>query len=356
MNKQINYLIKLFLLPFSAIFALLTAFRNLLYDKRILPSKSFPIPIISVGNLSVGGTGKTPHIEYLIKLLRPNFKLATLSRGYKRRTSGFLIADQHSNAELIGDEPFQIKKKFGDITVAVGENRVKAIETLIQQDPQLQVILLDDAFQHRQVQPQLSILLTDYHTRFTHDLPLPAGRLREGRAAYKRADIILVTKCPETLSPTEKQSIRSEINPLSHQTLFFSYYQYGRLYPVFDAGKMINLQEASSLTVLLVCGIANPQSITDFVKSHTQTMQTLFFADHHPYSLQDLTQISECFNQISSNHKIIITTEKDATRLLPFKQDIQDLNLPIYCLPIEVVFLPEDEEELKRQIYQVLPV
>jgi len=350
-----KHLLKFILLPVSAIYAGLTGLRNFFYDSGWLTSQSFPVPLISIGNLSVGGTGKTPHIEYLIKLLHPQFRLATLSRGYKRKTTGFLTADRHSDADLIGDEPLQIKMKFPEITVAVGENRTSALHALLQQKPQIEVVLLDDAFQHRRVKPKLSVLLTDYQNLFTRDLPLPSGRLRECFSGYRRADIIIVSKCPESLSPKEKSDIRKEINPKKHQSLYFSYLQYGNyLHSLTDEAQKIDLSTLPEFVVLLVCGIANPGYLTDFLRSNANQVKTMVFEDHHVFTPKDLKLINQKFHQISEPNKIIITTEKDSMRLLPFQQELRQLNLPVYCLSVEVCFLPDETEALKQDILRAI--
>lgn len=354
MQNSLSFrVLRLFLLPFAALYAAITLLRNKLYDWGVLKSVSFSVPVISVGNLSTGGTGKTPHIEYLVgRLLQQQLKIATLSRGYKRRTSGFLLASAQSNALQVGDEPLQLITRFPNITVAVGENRVAAIRQIMAQQPDVAVILLDDAFQHRRVKPALSVLLTDYNRLFTRDLPLPAGRLREAASGYIRAQVIVVTKCPDDLSLAQKEDIRKELNPKPHQTLLFSYLQYGTLYSFADANKQAQLNKQTD--VLLVCALANTHAITQYTRAKARSVQTLFFADHHYYTNTDVQQIHRQFTQIQSENKIILTTEKDAMRLRLLQPETDRLQLPIYCLPVEVVFSEPDALLLQQQIAQSL--
>ncbi|MEO6136920.1 MAG: tetraacyldisaccharide 4'-kinase, partial [Ginsengibacter sp.] len=251
MLKSFRYI----LLPLSIVYGGVIWVRNKLFDKKILRSASFNFPIICVGNLAVGGTGKTPMIEYLVRLLKDEYKVATLSRGYKRKTKGFAIADINTSALDIGDEPMQIHEKFPDISVAVAEERVEGIPQLLQAEPQTQVILLDDAFQHREVNAGMNILLTDYNNLYTRDFLLPAGDLRDGKGSSERADIIIVTKCKPYLNEDEKQKLIKEINPLTHQKVFFTKIEYSIPYHLFSKEEKLMEQDSS---VLLVCGIANP--------------------------------------------------------------------------------------------------
>ncbi|HRI27444.1 MAG TPA: tetraacyldisaccharide 4'-kinase [Chitinophagales bacterium] len=342
-------IVALLLLPFSLVYAMVTWLRNKLYDLQLLQSVAYDRPfIVSVGNLSAGGTGKTPHIEYLVNLLHRHYPLATLSRGYKRRTSGFLVADAHANAAQIGDEPLQIKTNFPDITVAVAENRVAAINRLMQVSPQPKIILLDDAFQHRRVKPAIAILLTDYNRLFTRDLPLPAGTLRECAGGYRRANVIVVTKCPYPLSEQTKTALAKEINPLPHQLLLFSHLRYGKPYLLTHPTQtaLVTAQTA----VLVVCGIASPQPMVQYLHTLTTHLQTLFFADHHPFSLADVQTITHRFAQLPQAHKVIITTQKDAMRLQPFFHYFTRQQLPIYCLPVQVFFAPNHAAVLQNYI------
>jgi tetraacyldisaccharide 4'-kinase len=308
-----------------------------MYDKNILRSASFNFPIICVGNLAVGGTGKTPMVEYLIRVLQKNFNTATLSRGYKRKTEGFAIAGPATTALEIGDEPMQFHQKFPDVTVAVGEERLVAIPQLLHDKPGTQVIILDDAFQHRTVKAGLNILLTEYRNLYTRDLMLPAGDLRDKKSSSKRADIIIITKCKPDLDEAEKKAIIKEIAPEAHQAVYFTTIVYGRPYQLFDH-TLIDIQP--SMNALLLCGIANPRPLKEFLTTHVQTYDMLRYPDHHIFNSDDLQEIKKQFDKIKAIQKIILTTEKDAVRLHKFEQELKDL--PIYALPIEHHFLFEE--------------
>jgi tetraacyldisaccharide 4'-kinase len=330
MLKSFRYL----LFPFSLLYGGAVWLRNWLFDKKILKSASFNFPIICVGNLAVGGTGKTPMVEYLIRVLKNDFNIATLSRGYKRKTKGFAIANEKTTALEIGDEPMQFHKKFEDVTVAVGEERFVAIPQLLHDKPQTQVIILDDAFQHRTVKAGLNILLTEYKNLFTRDLLLPAGDLRDVKVSKKRADIIIVTKCKSGLTTNEKADIIKEINPNGFQQIFFTEIVYTQPYHLFSKEK---INPTTDTAVLLVCGIANPRPIKDFVNNTFHTYDMLRYGDHHIFDTDDLSDIKKHFDKISATNKIILTTEKDGVRLQKFDAQLSDY--PIYVLPIEHSFL-----------------
>lgn len=324
--------IRKLLLPFSGIYYLITAFRNVFFDKNWLSSEKFTVPIIVVGNLNVGGTGKTPMVEFLIENLQKSRQLAVLSRGYGRKTKGFVWADKDSNAEQLGDEPFQIFKKFPNIDLAVEADRRAGIHQLIKINPKLDCILLDDAFQHRYVKPSLSVLLTAYGDLYVNDLLLPAGNLRESGRGAERADLIVVTKCPAQLSEMEKATIERKINPLPHQKLFFSAIAYAE--NVRNNKEEIALQSLRNKKICLVTGIANPLPLVDFLKSQHIYFEHLRFPDHHSFGEEEINQ----FNQ----KELILTTEKDFVRL---ENSIQT---NCYYLPIEVQFLGDEAKFLKR--------
>ncbi len=330
MLKSFRYL----LFPLSLLYGLVIALRNYLYDKNILKSASFNFPLICVGNLAVGGTGKTPMAEYLIRFLQPAYKIATLSRGYKRKTKGFAIAGPDTTALEIGDEPMQFHQKFPGLVVAVGEERVVAIPQLLQDQPDLQVIILDDAFQHRQVKAGLNIILTEYRNLFTRDFILPAGDLRDVRASRKRADIIVVTKCPARLDATEKQALIKEIAPDGKQPVFFTETVYASPYHLFTR-QPFNFSPDTD--ILLICGIANPRPLKDFLAANVHTYQMQRYADHHIFSIDDMENICKEFNGMDSKKKIMLTTEKDAVRLQKFEKEMSQY--PIYVLPVEHAFL-----------------
>ena len=317
-----NFLRKI-LFPLAFLYWLITFIRNWLYDKGILKSHSFDIPIIAVGNLSVGGTGKTPQIEYLIRLLSKDYKVAVLSRGYKRTTEGFILADEKATASSIGDEPFQFYSKFPNIQVAVDANRKNGIENLLQHPNRPDVILLDDAYQHRKVKAGFYILLTAYDDLFCDDYILPFGNLREPSSGKKRADMIIVTKCPNDLSELAQQKIREKLKV--KQPVFFTTIQYDDY--VFGNESKLLVSEIQSETKVLVAGIAKPKLFFDFLKNETD--EALVFPDHHHFSKQDCEQILA-----KANGRKIITTEKDFVRLnglLPKEQ--------FFYLPIKSTFL-----------------
>lgn len=328
--KSFRYL----LLPITWLYGAIIWLRNKLFDKNILKSASFNFPIICVGNLATGGTGKTPMTEYLIRLLKADFKTATLSRGYKRKTVGFAIANEETSALEIGDEPMQFHQKFPDVTVAVGEERMVAIPQLLQQRPETEVIILDDAFQHRQVKAGLNIILTDYSNLYTRDFILPAGDLRDVRSSSKRADIIIVTKCRADMDEAEKKKIIKEIDPLPNQSVYFTTIVYSKPYHLFTK-EIIDIEHDHG--ILLICGIANPRPIKEHLVKHADSYDMLRFADHHIFDSSDLKEIKQQFDKISQEKKVILTTEKDAVRLQKFEQELS--NFPIYVIPIEHQFL-----------------
>jgi tetraacyldisaccharide 4'-kinase len=308
--------------------------RNWLFDKKILKSAEFNFPIICVGNIAVGGTGKTPMVEYLIRLLQDDFNVATLSRGYKRKTKGFAIADSTTTALEIGDEPMQFHNKFPAVTVAVGEERLVAIPDILHYRPDTKVIILDDAFQHRPVKAGLNIVLTAYNNLFTRDLMMPSGDLRDVKASMKRADCIVVTKCKPGLTAAEKNAIIKEIRPLPRQAVFFTEIVYAVPYHLFNKQPAVLDRKTG---ILLVCGIANPTPLKDLLMAKFDSYDMLRYADHHIFNSDDLADIKKHFTKIQSADKIILTTEKDAMRLFKFEEDLKDF--PVYVLPIEHSFL-----------------
>ena len=340
--------------PLSLIYGLVTAVRNWLFDQEILKTTTFQIPVICVGNLSVGGTGKTPHTEFVIELLQSEWKTAMLSRGYKRITKGFVLADEKSVSQTIGDEPFQIYKKFSGITVAVDEKRVRGVRKLLDIHPDLKAVILDDAFQHRYIYSGLSILLTDFSNLYTRDLVLPAGTLREWKAGCKRADIIVVTKCPADLQPISMRVIESEIKPENNQLLFFSTYVYEDIIPVFldakpESWSLAKVKE-SDAHVLLVAGIVNPKPIIEHIDKYSKHIDSVFFGDHHNFSLKDYATIGSEFEKIETESKIILTTEKDAARLVNDPNYPDKLKSRTFALPIRVKVLNNQESLFIQKI------
>ncbi len=336
---------RILLLPFALLYGGLIWLRNRLYDKKIFQSASFNLPVICVGNLSVGGTGKSPMIEYLVRLLKDDYKLATLSRGYKRKTKGYALAGDQTSALEIGDEPMQFHLKFPDIAVAVGEERIEAIPQLLQDVPGTEVILLDDAFQHRAIRPGFSVVLTDIGNLFTRDFFLPTGDLRDEKSSYKRADIIVVTKCKPDLSEEERMRILKEINPLAHQRVFFSTIVYGVPYHILRNEEPYFLHK--NLEVLLLTGIANIEPLKKFVLDQTYTYERISYSDHHVFTIDDLKEIKRRFDKLDHTQKIILTTEKDAVRLIKFREELE--GLPLYVLPIQHEILFGEEPQFRTQ-------
>lgn len=329
--------IRMLLFPFSFIYFAGIWCRNRLYDKNIFKSSSFNLPIICVGNLSMGGTGKSPMVEYLVRLLKKDFAVATLSRGYKRKTKGYALAKENTTALEIGDEPMLFHIKFPDIAVTVGEARLEAIPQLLHDRPDTNVIILDDAFQHRAVRAGLNILLADCNNLFTRDWYLPTGDLRDEKISYQRADLLVVTKCKPDMSVEEKKSIEIEIDPFSHQQLFFSTIRYGVPYHIITEAQY---QIIHNLEVLLVTGIANPRPLKRYLDENAGIYHHISFSDHQIFTIDDLKDIIQKFESIQAGSKIILTTEKDAVRLEKFKNVLKDL--PLYVIPIEHDFLFND--------------
>ncbi|HEY6504117.1 MAG TPA: tetraacyldisaccharide 4'-kinase [Chitinophagaceae bacterium] len=343
-----NFFLKSFrilLLPFALLYWLAIAIRNWLYDKNISRSSSFGLPLICVGNLSVGGTGKSPMVEYLVRLLKDDFKIATLSRGYKRKTKGYALADQETTALEIGDEPMQFHLKFPGVPVAVGEERLDAISQLLHDKPSLDAIILDDAFQHRAIKAGLNILLTEYNNLFTRDFYLPTGDLRDLKSSYKRAEVIVITKCDPAISENEKQKIIKEIKPKQGQTVFFTAIQYGEAYHIHTK-QSYRLSEKAE--VLLVTGIANPKPLKSLLEEHSKAYTMQQYPDHHIFSIDDLREIRKKFRQTESSEKIILTTEKDAVRLVKFDHELTDL--PMYVIPVKHHFLFGEAEKFNELV------
>ena len=323
-------LLRKILFPFAILYGFITGIRNFLFDKGILNRYFLDIPIVAVGNLSVGGTGKTPQIEYLIRLLSPKYKVATLSRGYKRKSEGFVLADSNSNAEIIGDEPFQFYKKFSTIQVAVDANRKNGIDQLLSQNIKPEVILLDDAFQHRKVKAGFYILLTSYGDLYSDDFMLPTGNLRESRSGAKRANLIIVTKCPATLSLDEQNKIKAKLNLDLYQELYFSYINYDD--SIYSENESVVVSEIKNSEKLLLAGIAKPEPFFEHLKSKNE--ECLTFSDHHHFSEKDILEIEN-----KANNKIIITTEKDFVRLKGSLSKEQ-----LFYLPIRSLFISRSEK------------
>ncbi|MFI2743900.1 tetraacyldisaccharide 4'-kinase [Zhouia sp. PK063] len=330
-------LLRKILFPFSLLYLLIVKLRNFLFNKQVFKSTSFNFPLICVGNLSVGGTGKTPMIEYLISLLKDEYEIGVLSRGYKRKTNGFLLAKENITVEELGDEPFQYYRKFKNIKVAVDANRVEGVSKLKNEFPELDAVLLDDAFQHRKIKAKFNILLTVYNDLFVDDLMLPTGNLRDAKAEANRAQIIVVTKCPENLSIEEREYILKKIKPQNNQNVYFTAISYASVF--YGETGVLSFPEAMKNKFTLVTGIAKPKPLVSFLKKHDFNFEHKEYADHHHFSSQEIEELRK--------ESLIITTEKDFVRL-----QYQLSN--VFYLPIKVDFLFNQKEEFDWQIRNVL--
>lgn len=339
------------LIPLSWLYGFGVGLRNKLFDWGILPVEEFDIPVISVGNLAVGGTGKTPHIEYLIELLQPKYRVAVLSRGYKRKSRGFVIADNKATARTVGDEPCQMKRKFPDVTVAVDKDRRDGIRRLMAtgRGKCPDVVLLDDAFQHRYVKPGINILLVDYHRLIIYDKLLPAGRLREQLSGKNRADIVIVTKCPADLKPMEFRVITKAMNLFPYQQLFFTRLDYEPLRPVFG-GKPRELSTIPHDShILLLTGIASPKQMMIDLAPHCPNITPMTFGDHHDFSRDDIARINSEFEALPEP-RLIVTTEKDAARLHGIDGLADNTRRAMYALPVRIRFMLDQEEKFNENI------
>ena len=329
-------------------YAWITGLRNKAFDAGILKSHPAGIPTICIGNLSVGGTGKTPHTEYLVRLLKDEFRIAVLSRGYGRCSKGYVKAYTETPMTQIGDEPFQIKNKFRETVVAVCEKRLDGIRFLLEKEPGLQAILLDDAFQHRYVRAGLNILLIDSNRPVWRDCVLPFGRLRESLQGMKRADIVIMTKCKD-MNSSQMEICKRHIEKRCCAPVFFSRMKYGHIYPVFSKGTPTP-EIGDGHEVLLVTGIAKPAPLKEEIETRGARTRLMKFADHHNFTHSDIEEIAKRYNGIESDRKLIVTTEKDATRLLQ-RTDIPDvIKENIYAMPIEVEFLDDGENKFNQII------
>lgn len=343
---------RILLLPIAFLYHIVLSIRHKLYDWHFLKSLRFAYPVIGVGNLNLGGTGKTPTVEYLIHLLREHYRVATLSRGYGRKTKGFQRADSQSTSETVGDEPLQYFHKFPDIQVAVDEDRIEGVEKLTVGKDTPDVILLDDAFQHRRIKAGLNILLTEYQHLYCDDFLFPAGTLRDIKSAAKRADLIVVSKSPKKLVEEEKQQIIKKLKPTESQKVFFSWLEYAPLKPLNEAARQFSSDDADA--ILAFCGIANPKPFVEELERCYKTVDFLHFSDHHAYSEDDIKTILKRFESLDGEKKIIITTEKDAARLTNSPYLCQFETAPLYDLPVGVRFYEEEKfnEEILNYVRQ----
>ena len=337
--------------PLSWLYGAVVRMRNWCFEVGILKSKSFAIPVISVGNITVGGAGKTPHVEYLIRLLHDRVKVAVLSRGYKRKSHGYVLAQGNTSMPKIGDEPFQMHSKFPDVYVAVCKKRCEGIMRL-QEDEEtkdVQAILLDDAFQHRYVKPGVNILLVDYHRLIIYDELLPAGRLREPLSGKNRADIVIVTKCPKDLKPMEFRVLTKAMNLYPYQHLYFTTLEYDGVEAMYGEKEKYPLDFLRGKQILLLTGIASPEQIMVDLQSYSSSITTMIFADHHNYKSRDIDAIEQRLEQLGDS-SIILTTEKDAARLRSIEELPQKLKDNLYILPIRVKFLLNQEQRFNNRI------
>lgn len=351
-NIRLNYL----LAPLSFLYGLGVRLRNLLFNWKVLPAEQYPVPVICVGNLVVGGTGKTPHTEHLIRLLHHRYRVAVLSRGYKRKTSGFILATPESTCKQIGDESYQIKCKFPSIQVAVDENRRRGIRRLLAlpEEERPEVILLDDAFQHRYVTPSFSIILTDYHRLFYYDRLLPVGRLREPINGIRRADAIIVTKCEKELKPIEYRIIEENMHLLAHQDVFFSRIIYSDLKAVFPdiAPVRVKRDIRKEDDVLVISGIASPAPLLQEVHKYSAKVNPITFPDHHAFTQKNIEHIDREFQKMESPEKLIIVTEKDAARLKDNPHIPEGWKKKLYSLPISIEFFGKNNTLFDKMILQ----
>ena len=338
------------LFPFAVLYGLIIKIRNKLFDIKIFTSEKFNIPIISVGNLIAGGSGKTPMVEYLIRLLDANTNIATLSRGYKRKTKGYILAGENETVVTIGDEPVQYLQKFKYINVAVCENRREGIRHMIKDIPELEIVILDDAFQHRYVKPELSILVTDYFKLFTKDWLLPFGHLREHISGRKRADIIVVTKTPRIFSPIVRKQLLEEIKPYPGQLVCFSYINYLPFELVYASNCRYSAKNENVYSIVMVTGIGNPGPMQEYLRRMCTDLELIEFPDHHEFNEKDLLLIKDKFKNLPTKRKIIVTTEKDAKRLQNAEAGAILGDLPVFYTPINFEFHPADKMQFDEAI------
>jgi tetraacyldisaccharide 4'-kinase len=343
----------IFLFPLSLLYGFVISFRNTLFDWKIIKSREFSLPVFSIGNITVGGTGKTPHTEYLANLLKDEYKVAVISRGYKRKTKGFRYVENDATTLEVGDEPLQIKTNLPEISVAVENRRVKGIKKLIEDMQRLNAIIMDDGFQHRYVKPGVSILLMDYYRPFTRDYLLPYGRLRDKIHEKRRANIIIVTKTPKDVKPINRRIISKSLKPYPYQEIFYTTYHYGMIKPVFRDIPASNPQITKNSMVLLVTGLADPGTFKQHIKNFTNNVVHLRYPDHYTYKNKDIQKIAKKFDHLEGDDKFILTTQKDAIRLREIEID-NEIRKRLFYIPINVQFLDDSEEDFKELIYRYM--
>lgn len=349
-NDTTKLKIRKWLLPLSWIYGLGVTLRNKLFDMDVLHTRRFPLPVLSVGNITVGGTGKTPHVEYLIRLLSPHYKVAVLSRGYKRKSKGYVLASTDTPMHEIGDEPWQIKQKFPDVYVAVDKVRTHGISRLMNDEKtkDVEVVLLDDAYQHRYVTPTANILLVDCNRMIPYDKLLPAGSLREPKESMDRANIVIVTKCPQDIKPLDFRVAQKLLRLRPYQKLYFSTMRYRAMHRLFGEGEK-SLEHLQEHHVMLLTGIASPGQMLEDLKPHAKHVTPLSFPDHHYFSTSDADLINRTFSELP-RPRLIITTEKDATRLRTLDRLSDEVKENLYVLPIEISILRDEQENFNEKI------
>jgi tetraacyldisaccharide 4'-kinase len=344
----------IFLFPLSLIYGLITGIRNFMYNTGILQSVEFHLPVICVGNITVGGTGKTPHTEYLVGLLRKNFRVATLSRGYRRKTRDFRIASSSSLVSEIGDEPLQIFRKFPEVLVTVDRNRVNGVKKILQTDLETEVIILDDGFQHRRITPGFSILLSDFDRLIVRDHMMPYGSLRESKVNMRRADIILITKSPENITPIQRRLIVKEVDKAPYQNLYFTSLTYKAPLPVFDRKDPEeihwDISQCTGCGIVLITGIANPLPFKEYLQKIFGEIIHLSFPDHYNFKEKDILIITSAYHNLKTPGKYLVTTEKDAVRLREFTNIAEPIKSAFFYIPIGIHFLNDDKDEFDNMI------
>lgn len=347
-----NWVVKIILFPFSLLYGLGVSIRNGLYSVKLLKAVKFSVPIISIGNITIGGTGKTPHVEYLIRLLQPYINVATMSRGYGRKTTGFRMVTRNSTVREVGDEPLQFKLKYPNIPVSVAENRALGIPQLLGQYPQVNAVILDDGFQHLSVKPHMNILLTTFKKPYYKDFLMPSGRLREWSSGAMRATAVIVTKCPSDITDEEREVITRELELKESQALFFSTLDYGLPYSFFNPQERVSLDTLEGAVVL--SAIADSEYMEDYVTEHVEYSMIMSYADHHDFSSTDISRVIENYQSIKGSRKVVLTTEKDAVRLLPFRDVFIENKVPVFLLPIQVRFIFNDIHDFDNYIKEEL--
>ena len=334
------------------VYGLMVSLRNALYDSTLLRSTSFDLPVISVGNIKVGGTGKTPTVEWLIQMLAPYLNVAVLSRGFSRKSNGYHLVDTSDNSYKVGDEALQIKRKFPSISVAVCESRTLGISSLLMDRPDIQVVILDDAFQHRSIAPSLNIVLTEYHNPYFKDFLMPMGKLREWRSAIERADYLLVSKCPEDLKIDEALKFKSKVEEVKPQNIYFSHINYGVCYSLYSYSRQLSIDQ--DMAIQIISGIAEPEYLKDYYRGRVARLYSYDFPDHHPYESADVKNIISSFTRIPYKKKALITTEKDIVKLINHVDLFKNSGIEVFVQRINVKILFDEQGELEHKIKSFL--